>query len=101
MAVDERVERREQYLAVARSAEPPTGVAEGDVLASVGLVAEFIAGQPDGRAHALEALARLVLGRAAILVGVTREALDRDGELAVGDAPHTVRDPLAITQPKP
>src|SRR4051794_18258623 len=54
MAVDERVERLEQHLAVARSAEPPAGAAEGDVLASVGPVAELIAGQPCGRAQALE-----------------------------------------------
>jgi hypothetical protein len=64
MAVDQRVERLEQHLAIARSAEPPASVAEGDVLAPVDLVTELITGQPHGRAQALEALARLVHRRA-------------------------------------
>src|SRR4051812_4424501 len=101
MAVDQRVERLEQHLAVARSAEPPAGVAEGDVLAPAGLDAELVAGQPYGRAQALEALARLVHRRAEVLVGIALEPLDRHVELAAGDTADSLRYPLAITQPKP
>jgi len=39
--VSQRAERLQQHLAVTRSAEPPTRVAKGDVLAPVGLVAEL------------------------------------------------------------
>src|SRR5215213_9072818 len=101
MAVDQRVVRFEQHLVVARSAQPPASVAEGDVLAPVRLVAKLIAGQPHGRAQALEALARLVDGRAEVLVGIAVEPLDRHVELAAGDAAHSVWHPLAFTQPKP
>jgi hypothetical protein len=99
--VGQRAERLEQHLAVARAAESPAGVAEGDVLAPVGLVAEFVAGEPHRRAQALEALARLVDGRAQILVGLALQALDRPVELTASDAPHAVRHALAVTQPKP
>src|SRR5262245_32814168 len=66
--VSQRVERLEQDLAVARSAEPPTRVAQGDVLAPIGLVAELVARQPHRRAQALEALARLVNRQTEVLV---------------------------------
>jgi hypothetical protein len=66
----------------------------------VGIGAELVAGQPHARAQALEALARLVDGRAEVLVGIALEPLDRYVELAAGDAPHSVRHPLASPEPK-
>jgi len=64
IAVGERIERLEQHLAVARSGEPPAGVAEGDVLAPVGLVAKLGAGQPRDRAQeTAEPLLAFLAGR--------------------------------------
>ncbi len=60
MALQQRVERVDHHLRIARAGQPPGRVAEDRVLALVLPLAQLLAQQPHQRAQALERLARLV-----------------------------------------